>query len=518
MPESEARITDRGAGGMLHERMKVTRPDEGHRGPSRSRLPAAGLILVSVLLAGCRPGTIPASDGTADTLDAVHHVCRSFLDDEHLPGLSVAILEGDRILFARGYGLADIERRRPVTPETIFPIGSVEKQFTAAAILRLAEEGKLRLEDPITRYLPRLDTGGERVTIADMLNQVSGLQEAHTRKPVDPDESAAAMAGEPWAPVADEAVGEGFSSAEDIGSFAGQPLYFHPRDRFSYSQPNYDLLCYVIAELSGKTYYEVIGDLARTAGIARFHPAWTPRPPDDDPGVAQGYASSDGALRSAWEPNLGSAWTTAVDLARWGRALARGRVISSESYARMITPARLNDGRTWPYGFGVGLPRFEGRPKLMHTGRVLGFYAVLTRYPDDDLTIAIMTNLGGASRIAYDLEPRIARLVLGLDEPEVLDLPLDAAEQARYAGSYDAGAFRFDVVGEGRRIALVMRLADTDGDGEVFDRRPLRSQGHGVFVAEGAPEWSEVRFTQGPGPAQEIAIGRFAQAVRRRGE
>ena len=369
---------------MPHDLLITEKPASSRADPGRILLPVAWLLaLACVLLPACRSGAIPAGDGAASVPAAVHDACRGFLEEHPLPGLSVAILEGDRILFARGYGWADIERRRPVTPETLFPIGSVEKQFTAAEILRLAEEGKLPLEDPITKYLSRLDTGGERVSIADMLNQVSGLQEARTRRPVHPDESAAAATGEPWAPVADKAVGEGFSSAGDIGSFAGQPLYFHPWDRFSYSQPNYDLLCYVIAELSGRSYYEAIGDLARSA--------------------------------------------------------------------------------------------------------------VLTRYPEDDLTIAIMTNLGGASGIAYDLEPRIARLILGLDEPEVLDLPLEAAEQARYTGPYDAGAFRFDVVAEGQRIALVMRLAGPGEGGEVFrpqaapqsGPRPLsRRRGSGVERGE----------------------------------
>jgi hypothetical protein len=156
-----------------------------------------------------------------------------------------------------------------------------------------------------------------------------------------------------------------------------------------------------------------------------------------------------------------------------------------------------------------------GRRKLMHTGRVLGFYAVLARYPDDDLTIAMMTNLGQASRIAYHLEPRIARVILGLDEPEIRDQPLDAREMARFVGSYDAGAFRFDVVPEGNRVALIMRLASDDEERDVYDRRTLLFQGGSAFVADGAPEWRDVFFRPDSGPATEIALGSFAQGVRR---
>lgn len=428
-----------------------------------------------------------------------------------IPGLSVAVLEGGRAMFVRGFGWADPDRRTPVTPRTMFPIGSVEKQFTAAATMRLVDQGKLSLDDPISKFLPRLQTGNGVVRIEQMLHQISGL-------PVISEDGAAAAAGPnpgPWGPGPDAAVGAGFSSADDIGGLYGRALYFPPGERFSYSQPNYDLLCYVLASLTGRTYYEAIGDVAASAGLERFHAAWTPRPPADDPDVAAGYRLAGGGPEVAWEPNLGSAWTTALDLARWSEALAAGQVVSKASYERMTTPARLNDGRAWPYGFGLGLLTLDGRPRIVHTGRVLGFYAVLAHYPDDSLTIAIMANLDGASGIATALEPRIARLFLGLDEPRVRDRPLRPEEAARYVGSYDAGAFRFDVVPDGQRVDLIMRLTGAADSAEVFDRRPLSFQGGGRFVAEGAPEWREVSFTPVDGRAMEVALGYFAQGVRR---
>ena len=478
-------------------------------------LRSVALLVALAAALGCASERSRFTDGAGELRQALDKEIVSFRAAQQLPGLSVAVLKGHEVAFAQGYGWANIDRQTPVTPRTMFPIGSIEKQFTAAAILRLVEQGKIRIEDPITKVLPRLDTDGKLITIGDMLHQVSGLQESSTRQARQRQGLAPVAAEEQWGPIPDKAVGEGFASDDDIGSFLGQPLYFPPRDRFSYSQPNYDLLCYVIAAMSGKTYYEAIGDLARSAGLDTFHPDWTPRPPGADPNVAQGYRAAGDGFELAWESNLGSAWTTAVDLARWSRALETGRVISKASYARMTEPARLNDGRRWPYGFGLGLLTFEGRPKVRHTGRVLGFYAVLARYPANDLSIAIMTNLGGASGIGYELEPRIARLFLGRDAPELRDVPLSPQELARLIGSYDAGAFLFDVVAEGERIALIMRVRGEHDDGEVDDRRTLLNQGGGVFVAEGAPEWSEVSFAPGPGPATEIAVGNFAQAVRR---
>ncbi len=442
---------------------------------------------------------------------AVEREVDAFRVSHHIPGLSVAVLEGGRVALVRGFGWADLDRQTPVTPRTMFPIGSVEKQFTAAATMRLVEQGKLSLDDPITKVLPRLYTGDRVVRIEHMLHQISGL-------PVISEDGAAAAARPnvaQWGPIPDEAVGEGFSSAEDIGGRYGKALYFPPGERFSYSQPNYDLLCYAIASLTGKTYYEAIGDVAKSAGLERFHAAWTPRPSADDPDVAGGYRLASDGPEVAWEPNLGSAWTTALDLARWSEALAAGKVVSRASYERMTTPGRLNDGRSWPYGFGLGLLTLDGRPRIVHTGRVLGFYAVLSHYPADSLTIAILANLDGASEIATALEPRIGRLILGLEESRVRDRPLRPEEAARFVGTYDAGAFRFDVVPDGPRVDLIMRFAGGADSAEVFDRRPLSFQGGGEFVAEGAPEWREVSFTPATGRAMEVALGDFAQGVRR---
>lgn len=440
---------------------------------------------------------------------------RGFLEAHHLPGLSVAVRRRNDLVFARGYGWANVEHRVPVTPRTLFPIGSVEKQFTAAAVMREVERGRLRLDVPITRYLPRLDTAGQVVTIDQMLHQVSGLQEESTLEARRRKGLAPAPGGGPWAPVAPEAVGAGFSP-DEISRFFGQPLYFSPGDRFSYSQPNYDLLCYVLAAATGGTYYEAIAETARVAGLQRFHAEWTPRPARDDPEVAHGYrVGNRSGFEEEWEENLGSAWTTAPDLARWSRELASGRVVSLASYERMTTPARLNDGRSWPYGYGIGLLSLEGRPRHRHTGRVLGFYAVASYYPEADLSIAIFVNLGGASSIAYDLEERLARKVLGLPSRAVRNLPLPAEERARLVGTYDGGAFWFDVVPEGDRIAVVLRDPDIVEDGDLDYRTTLLYQGDDLFIAPDGAEWRQVRFATGPGPAREMRLGSFAQAVRR---
>ncbi len=463
------------------------------------------------LLIGCAPAIAQSTESQRQAEERLETAIQEFLEQHRLPSLSVAVVAEGRTVLRRAYGFSDTASQTEATPNTLYPIGSIEKQFTAAALMLLAEQGKLTIDDPITEYLPRLFTDDQTITIAQMLHQVSGLQDFITLP--DPSELPDAR-NESWSPVPDIEVGQGFQSHEIISVFDGQPLYFRPGERFSYSQPNYDLLCYVIAHLSGQTYYESIANLAAKAGLGSFHAEWVPRPSNEEKDVATGYIESDNGFEVAWEPNLGSAWTTAEDLAKWSLSLDTGRVVSADSYRQMTSPARLNDGRTWPYGYGLELQTFEGTQKHVHTGRTVGYYAVVARYPDNDISIALMTNLGGASDIAFVLEPKIARALIGVDRAERLDIPLTPEDQARFIGTYDAGAFLFEVVANGTRLDLLMRFSG-DPSGDVYDRTTLYYQGSGRFAAPGGPEWNDVAFSNNAGPADEVAVGQFAQAVRR---
>lgn len=486
------------------------------RGGRRAALSAClGVLLFP---ACATPGTRSAPGSGERVWTAVDEEIRRFQAQRGVPGMSVAVLSGQDVVFLRGYGWANRERQTPVTPMTMFSIGSIEKEFTAAAVMRLVERGRLRLEDPITTYLPDLDTGGEVVAIKDMLHMVSGLQEEDTLGTGLRDPAAAARRGRPSARTAGIRAGLGFDPDADVAAFRGERLYHAPRERWCYSQPNYDLMSLVIADRSGKPYYDVIGELAAAAGMERFHPNWTPPPPPEDPGVAHGYRRQGDRVEPFWEENTGAGWATAVDLARWGRALETGAVVSRESYAEMTTPATMRDGRTWPYGLGLMLTTFEGRPKIMHTGSLTGFYGLLARYPEEDLTVAILTNLG-RSPFIQTVERRIARMILGVPQPDFLDAPVPEQEKARSLGSYDGGPFWFDVVPEGSGIVLVARQPDYVDNPLTYWRTRLLYQGGRVFVGADDPDWLQVSFEAGSGPAAEMAVSWPAQtpsqAIRR---
>ncbi len=477
-----------------------------------------GAFLLLVLLPACH--TADTRDSTWEVLD---EELRALQVERGLPGLSVAVARGSEVVFARGYGWADREREIAVTPETMFPIGSIEKEFTAAAVLRIAEQGGLSLDDAVTKYLPDLDTAGRGVTIRNMLQQVSGLQETNTAEAWRSRKADSTVRRGPSRSRNAETIsaGAGFDADEEIAQFQGVPLYHPPGERWTYSQPNYDLMCLVIASVTGKSYYEATADLAAAAGIP-FYPDWTPPPSPDEHDVAVGYAQAADGPRPVRENNVGSAWTTAVGLVRWAHALASGGVVSPSSYAAMTTPVRLNDGRQWFYGMGLVLNTFEGHRMIEHTGNVSGFTSVLTHYPDDDLTIAVMTNLG-YTLAASAIKQKLSRRLLGIREPGWLDLPVGPEDRTRFAGVYDAGGFWFEITDDGGGLSFRMREPDDVDAPAVYFTTPLLYQGHGHFVGATEPDVIQVWLEQPGAPAGEIAAtiagsGWRAQAVRRRNE
>ncbi len=480
---------------------------------------AFAVLFLIIITFGCKAEKqpIPLQENEVNT--GIEDVVLEVYESNSLPGISVAVLHRGELVFARGFGWADVEAEIPVTSETMFPMGSIEKQFTAAAIMLLVEQGIIGLDEPISKYLTELDTNGHEVTIRQMLNQVSGLQGMGTLEAQRRIAKLPTPPSRQWGPVPDISVGKGFDS-NDIAMFKGQPLYYEPGERFSYSQPNYDLLCFVIADLFKKTYYDVLQELADSAGIQSFHAAWTPRPEDKAVHVADGYArTGKKGVNKVWEDNLGSSWTTATGLARWGRALAKGEVVSPESFKEMSTPAKLNDGRRWPYGFGLGLKNFEGRTKFSHSGDVHGFYAGLSYYPEEDLSIAFMTNVE-MGWFMENLEPRIARMVLAIPTSKKREAQLSGNELDKYLGTYDAGTLWIDVVKEGDGVYVVLREPDYVKNGFQLFRNKVLYQGNGQFEARGTPDWIHVSFVTDRLPSEIVVHwdGAPIQGIRRNRE
>jgi CubicO group peptidase (beta-lactamase class C family) len=328
----------------------------------------------------------------------VDRYVRSELARQRIPGLSVAVLRGDSIVLARGYGFANLEHGVPATDSTVYQSGSVGKQFTAAAVVTLAREGKLKLDDSIRRYFPEGPAGWDRITIRHLLTHTSGIPD-YTDSTMD--------------------YRRDYTEAQLVELAARLPLQFRPGATWSYSNTGYALLGFIIRRVSGEFYgdylrrrvFEPLG--MRTARIISER--------DIVPNRAAGYRLEQGEPKNQeWvSPTLnttadGSLYLTVLDLARWAIGLNHARVPDSAGLALSWTPVRLTGSGTYPYGLGWMLEDQRGRRRIGHTGAWQGFRTSIQRYPEFDLTVIAMANLDVA------LPEAISSGIAGILEPELL--------------------------------------------------------------------------------------------------
>jgi CubicO group peptidase (beta-lactamase class C family) len=297
-------------------------------------------------------------------------------------GVSVAVMRGEETTYSKAYGLADLELAVRADEDTLFRIGSVTKQFTAAAVLWLADRGKLSADDPVTDYLPDYPTHGHEITLRHLLTHTSGVPDYTELGPA-------------WERVQAHVL----SDAELVALWRDLPLHFAPGEHWRYSNSGYYLLGMVIEVVSGKRYADVL----REAFLEPLQLIRTRCDSDAEviPNRAQGYAFAGGThwndrFLSMSQPGAaGVLISTAGDLVRWQRALVTGQVLSPESYLEMTTPFLLNDGRETAYGMGVQLDAVAGEPCVWHGGGIHGFNSVLLHFPRVDLSIAVISNSEG---------------------------------------------------------------------------------------------------------------------------
>ncbi|MCA9718711.1 MAG: beta-lactamase family protein, partial [Myxococcales bacterium] len=316
-----------------------------------------------------------------------------------LVGLSLAIMRGGELVLAKGYGVRSRATGEPVTPETGFAIASISKQFICAAGLLLEQDGALSLDDPIAKYFPTLTRAGD-IQLIDALQHVSGYHDFYPLDFVIP---------RMQAPIETDAL---------IAEFAGMPLDFEPRARFSYSNTGYLIVGRALERVSGQALASLLsarifepqaltntsfGGPARPEQAATGYTAFALDEPE--PAIPEG----DGWIHAA-----GAMWSTPSDLLRWDLALTTGGVLSPASYERMTTPAQLRDGRTTDYACGLGVRRFEGESILVHTGGVSGFSSKNAFVPRTRSGVALISNGAGAN--AKPIADAILSLVIEEDQ------------------------------------------------------------------------------------------------------
>jgi D-alanyl-D-alanine carboxypeptidase len=341
------------------------------------------------------------------------------------PGAAIAVQQHGEVIHTASHGLANVEWGIPIAADTVFRIGSITKQFTAAAIMHLVEQGKIELDHPLERWLPDYPVNGRLITVRHLLNHTSGIKSYTSLPHFFRDISRQDM------PL-----------ARLIDVFKDLEPDFEPGERFLYNNSGYVLLGAIIEACSGEDYATFLANTFFTPlGMT------STRYLHDEPIVpkrASGYAEAAGRLSNA--PPLamslphaaGALGATVGDLLIWDRALRGGHVVSPASYAAMTTPGRLNDGSPMTYGFGLATLNYRGHPGIGHGGGINGFLSNLTYWPDADLTIAVLSNSGSfpIQRAFYGL----ARRAMGL--PDLHRRVVKAGENDLAAAS---GIYAFDI-------------------------------------------------------------------------
>jgi len=415
-------------------------------------------------------GLSQRSDPGASPRDPVDEYVERAMAHQHIPGLSLVVVREGRVVKAKGYGLASVEHHAPATPSTVYELASTTKPFVATAILLLVQDGKLRLDDRMGQYVDSVPARWSGVTIRHLLTHTSGIKDyladlrhdfAHDSPP--------------------EAVARVVLDA---------PANFEPGAKWSYSNSGYVLLGMIVRRVSGESYdaflaRRVFGPLGMTA---TRHDT----PDEIVADRASGYlwygpgGMHNGDFLKYLMTNHGDRGllSSALDLARWDVALSDGRVLSASTREAMWRPVSLAGGGSYGYGLGWFVDTVRGHRHMYHPGGAPGTAAVLSRYPDDRLTVIVLTNGGAAYPQALDLG--IARHYLPTLGPgPVVDVP--RATLDRYVGFYNAfGSQLVALRREGSQLAL-------DDNGRLANRYLALSDS--TFAAEDADRGFTIRRT-----------------------
>lgn len=390
---------------------------------SRNRRIVWGLVLGLVVVA-----PLPA--------DEVDDIVSSHIQEKGIPGLSLGIVRDGVLVKEAGYGLADLELEAPAKADTIYEIGSITKMFTATAVLMLVEEGKIDLDAPICTYLDDLPEPWRAVTVRQLLTHTSGIPSYTSATDFN------------------QLARNDHSREAILALVADKPMDFEPGTKWSYNNTGYYLLGWIVEKASGTDFAKFLEDrILAPVGMSQTRPT---NPNLIVKGRASGYGTVLGLVRVNRSPLTASAaysagflLSTVGDLAKWDAALRAQTLLTPENHEVMVTPVTLADGSTHPYGFGWATSRRAGHRNFSHGGGTAGFATLLSRYPDDGLTIILLSNLAGAD--VGGLERKIARHYLP-------DLDIDAAEPVEDPDPERTAAIR----------AVIVTLLDDEIDQDAF--------------------------------------------------
>ncbi len=374
------------------------------------------------------------------------------------PGCAVAVYQDGRILLAKGYGSANLEYGVPITPTTPFIVGSVSKQFTAAAIALLVEEKRIALTDDVRKYVPELADYGTPITIDHLVHHTSGLRDWW---------ELVALAGLRF--------DDTYAVADVLEMTARQRgLNFKPGDRYLYSNTGYIVMGIVVQRVTGKSLREFAAErIFGPLEMANSHYQDDHTQPVR--GRAYAYSPPVGGRYAinVWNNDLvgqGGVMTTVVDLARWDDNFSTGRVGGPGFLKRQLERGKLNDGTTLSYAFGINVGGYRGLDLVEHTGSTGGYRAVFTRFPQKKTTIAVLCNVSNAEpatlahRVADHLlgdaftapAPSAASATTATREGPVPSVQLPAATLGQFAGGYYSEELNanYEITADGSSLTL----------------------------------------------------------------
>jgi CubicO group peptidase (beta-lactamase class C family) len=395
-----------------------------------------------------------------------------------LPGAAVVVVKDGIVVHSKAYGLSSIELGVPNTTRTKFRLASVSKSFTALAVLRLVEQGRLHLDDPLARYVPDF-VGGDQIKIHHLLTHTAGL----------PD----------------------FVSFEEASRM---PRDSAPGERLNYSNIGYLALGRVIEKVTGQSYESDLRE-AIFAPLG-MNDTGVDRRPALEKGRASGYViGPEGALvnaeysDTASEPAAGGLYSTAEDMTRWIQALLAGRIVSPATFEEATTPVTLADGHRGGYGYGFMLAPFRGLREVAHGGDISGFNTYFALYPEERLAVVVLSNVGmrppGPLPTAGDLVHRIVELMagdrLGPEWPEVVKISTSLLD--RYVGRY--------------RLEVPPAVAAVMGDAVEISREGGRVFAEAKQTRVELFAESETAFFAKEGPGVRITFTPAAEGAAREG-
>ena len=388
------------------------------------------------------------------------------------PGAAVIVTDDGKVVYKAGRGLADIERKTAIGPDTVFRMGSITKQFSAAIILQLAAEGKLSLDDPLSKFLPDYPRPGADATVAQLLNHTVGVQ-SYTAIP-------GFMAG--------DAPAKAVTTDQLLAMFKDMPSPSKPGEKFEYNNSGYVLVGAVIEKVTGKPWHRVVEErIARPLGLKSVRYGVLER---ETASMATGYTRRDGKVTPARPIHMsiphaaGALIGTVEDLAKWNAALHGGKVIPAAWHAKMVTPTRLPDGTVEQYGFGIANRDVRGRKAVGHGGGIFGFSTDSIYLPEEDVFVAVFTNSDEPQTDPGMVTLKLAALAVGDPFPAFRKQALDAKAVEPWLGVYK--------VANGER-RLFMR------DGKLFTQRSggqelqAVSAGGGRYFYETSLTWFELK-------------------------